>query len=284
VLALVDDPARKANGCIFATDRSDLFGDLDKVVPRAVKETKVGHLRACLQPVGNGTAHAIRAVGASPRNGRIERFAEGGPLHLIDRERNRILGRGETPACDFGFQPSFLVGRQGDVHRRTIEISEPAFQSEVGFQERSQSGLHIHRERLKAGLDDFFPDAGCDGKSGDLGRRALRSLSASFMPRGQNRSKNCREPFVALLKRSTMVFAGEYGNRDALNRAELNSLVEDLEFEARDLNSRLHRGRRVSILGRVFGMKMTDLHADDNATSLTSAEWVVPTQITYAAN
>jgi hypothetical protein len=31
-------------------------------------------------------------------------------------------------------------------------------------------------------------------------------------------------------------------------------------------------------------MKMTDLHADDNATSLTSAEWVVPTQITYAAN
>jgi hypothetical protein len=126
VLALVDDPARKANGCIFATDRSDLFGDLDKVVPRAVKETKVGHLRACLQPVGNGTAHAIRAVGASPRNGRIERFAEGGPLHLIDRERNRILGRGETPACDFGFQPSFLIGRQGDVHAKMIEMSEPA--------------------------------------------------------------------------------------------------------------------------------------------------------------
>jgi hypothetical protein len=126
-LALVDDLAGKASGRLLATDRGDVFRDLDKVVPRAVKEAKVGHLRACLEPVGNSTAYAVRAVGTSPRNGRVERFAESGTLHLIDRERNRVLGRREMPFGDFGFQPSFLVGRQCDVHGKTIEMSEPAF-------------------------------------------------------------------------------------------------------------------------------------------------------------
>ena len=115
-----DDLADKSNRRVLAASPRDGARDFDEIVPGAIEEAQLRHLRPCRKALGNRAAHALRAVGASPRNRRVESLAQRRPLRLVDRVRNGVLGGREMPVGDFASQPGFLVRSQGDVHTEGI--------------------------------------------------------------------------------------------------------------------------------------------------------------------
>src|SRR4030088_409551 len=104
------------------------------------------------------------------------------------------------------------------------------------------SGLRIHRKRLQAGLDDFFPNTSFHRKFCDLGGRGLAEPECFFHAlRGVRKTgRRVVESFLAIgaLEEINDGFCRRINdNRDALNGVVLNSFVKDFGSEARNLNS-----------------------------------------------
>lgn len=104
--------------------------------------------------------------------------------------------------------------------------------------------LPIYRERLQAGLNDFFPNTGLDRKVGDFGGRRLAEPERFFHALRRMRKAGRRVVEHFLVRGALEKIDDGFGrridaNRDALNRVALNAFVEDVVSEALNLDSRL---------------------------------------------